>query len=380
MRRTSSTLIAIVLALLSFGIVMLASTSSVEGSAHFDDPHHFLKRQLTWLAVSVVVGAIIFCFDYHWWKKKSVAVLLTLISVVLLVLVFVPRIGVMAGGSRRWLGLGMFSFQPSEIAKFSLVIVLASWLAGIGRRVRHFREGILFPVIGLSVILGLMIAEPDFGTTLLTGMVGMIIMFAAGARLNYLFIMASLGGGCFAVAVMSAPLRMDRIRALFAPEKYPATAYHLAQSKIAFIRGEWLGVGLGNSIQKQLYLPEAHTDFIFAIIGEELGFLATCSVVLLFIGFLICGMIISFRAPDPFGRLLAFGLTIMIVLQAAINIGVVTGCLPTKGLPLPFISYGGTSLLVSIVCVGVVLNIARHCAEGHADDHTRLIKDRGHRF
>ena len=164
------------------------------------------------------------------------------------------------------------------------------------------------------------------------------------------------------------------------PEKYPATAYHLAQSKVAFIRGGLFGVGLGNSIQKQFYLPEAHTDFILAIIGEELGFLATCGVLALFLGLLICGLIISFRAPDPFGRLLAFGLTIMTALQAAINIGVVTGCLPTKGLPLPFISYGGSSLIGSLAGIGILINIARHTAAVTQDEHTRPIKDRTHRL
>jgi len=378
MQKTSSTLIAIVLALLSLGIVMLASTSSVKGSACFDDPYHFLKRQLVWLFVSAVVGVILACFDYHWWQKLSVPLALT--SVVLLVLVFVPRIGWHAGGSHRWLRLGSLSLQPSEFAKFSATVVLASWMASIGRRSRNFKEGLYFPVMGLSVVLGLLIMEPDFGTTLLTGTVGMIILFAGGARLGYLVVTGMLGGCGFILAVMRDPLRMGRVLAFLMPEKYPATSYHLAQSKVAFIKGGWLGVGLGNSMQKHFYLPEAHTDFILAIIGEELGFPGTCLVVALFIGILVCGMIISFRAPDPFGRLLGFGLTMMLVLQAGINIGVVTGCLPTKGLPLPFISYGGSSLVVSVASVSVLLNIARHCGSTHVDEHTCWIKDKAHRL
>lgn len=378
MRKTSSTLVAIVLALLSFGIVMLASTSSVKGTATFDDPHYFLKRQLIWALMSLLAGVILFRFDYHWWQKLSVPLAVT--SVVLLVLVFVPAIGVRVGGSNRWLRLGPLSLQPSEFAKFSMVVVLASWMAGIGRRCRNFKEGLLFPVMGLGVILALLIMEPDFGTALLAGTVGMIIMFTGGTRLGYLLITGMLGGCGFIVAVMRDPVRMGRILAFITPEKYPATAYHLAQSKVAFIRGGLFGVGLGNSMQKHFYLPEAHTDFILAIIGEELGILATCLVVALFLGVLVCGIIISFRALDPFGRLLGFGLTMMITLQAAINIGTVTGCLPTKGLPLPFISYGGSSLIMSVASICVLLNIAQHSSEEHVDEHTRPIKDRAHRF
>jgi len=249
----------------------------------------------------------------------------------------------------------------------------------VGRHAQKLKEGIIFPIVGLCVILGLIMAEPDFGTTLLLGAVGMLIMFAGGSRVAHLVVVAVCGACAFALAVMRDPVRMGRVLAFLMPEKYPATAYHLAQSKVAFIRGGLFGVGLGKSIQKQFYLPEAHTDFILAIIGEELGFIATCVVVLMFLGILVCGLIISFNAPDLFGKLLGFGVTMMIVLQASINIGVVTGCLPTKGLALPFISYGGSSLLVSISCIGVLVNIARHC-ESSRDPHTRSIRDKWHRF
>lgn len=378
MRKTSSTLIAVVLLLLSLGIVMLASTSSVKGTASFDDPYYFLKRQLIWLFLAVLVGAVVVCFDYHWWQKLSVP--LALVSVVLLALVFVPGIGLKAGGSNRWLCLGPLTLQPSEFAKFSIVIVLASWMVAIGPRSGKFKEGLLFPIMGLGVILGLLINEPDFGATLLVGVVGMAIMFAGGTRLGYLAITAMLGGCGFILAIMRDPVRTTRFLAFIVPEKYPDAAHQLAQSKIAFIMGGWSGVGLGNSIQKQFYLPEAYNDFILAIIGEELGCPATCLVVMLFLALLICGMIISFNAPDRFGRLLGFGITMMVSLQASINIGVVTGCLPTKGLPLPFISYGGSSLLMSVAGVCVLLNIAHHYAIKHVDDHTRLIKDKAHRL
>ena len=378
MRRVSSTLVAIVLALLSLGIVMLASTSSVRGAASFDDPDHFLKRQVAWLAVALVIGLGLSRFDYHWWQRLALPVGIG--AGVLLLLVFVPGIGLKVGGSHRWLRVGPMSLQPSELAKFAVIIGLSSWMTRIGRRAVQFREGLLYPALGLGVILGLLIIEPDFGTTLLTGVVGMLLLYAGGTRLSYLMVTAALGASGFVLAVLRDPLRLGRVMAFLMPERFPATAYHLQQSKVAFIRGGWFGVGLGNSIQKQFYLPEAHTDFILAIIGEELGFLATALVVLLFFGLVVCGMVISLKAPEPFGRLLGFGMTMMPGIQMAINVGVVTGCLPTKGLPLPFISYGGSSLVMSVACVSVLLNIARHCTELQADEHTRSIKDRGHRL
>lgn len=378
MRRTSSTLIAIVLALVSIGIVMLASTSSVRGEASFGDPQYFLKRQLVWLTLAALGCVVVAHFDYHWWRRISVP--LAGFSILLLILVFIPPIGLKVGGSHRWLRLGPMSVQPSELAKLVVIVGMAAWMSAIGRRAQTLKHGLVLPLCGLGGFLGLIILEPDFGTTLLTGAVGMIILFAGGARVAHLAVTSVVMICAFILAVLQDPVRMGRVLAFLMPEKYPATAYHLAQSKVAFVRGGWTGVGLGNSIQKQFYLPEAHTDFILAIIGEELGFLATGAVVGLFLGLLTCGMIISFRAPDKFGRLLGFGLTIMITLQAAINIGVVTGCLPTKGLALPFISYGGSSLLASMTGIGILLNIAHHASRHDRDVHTRQIKDKAHRF
>lgn len=380
MPSTSRTLIAIVMALLALGVVMLASTSSVKGSATYDDPHFFLKRQLLWVAVAAVVSFFVARFDYHWWQRGSVSTCLYLGSIVLLICVLLPGIGQRVGGSNRWLRLGPLSFQASELAKFSVVVVLSAWMVAVGRRVTMLREGLLIPLGGLGAVLALLMLEPDFGTTLLVGSVGMLLMFVGGTRLSYLVVSSVIGLSGFIVAVMHDPVRMRRVLAFLMPEKYPDQAYHLAQSKVAFIRGGWLGVGLGNSIQKQFYLPEAHTDFILAIVGEELGFFATVGVVMLFVGILVCGLIISFRAPDPYGRLLAFGFTNLIVIQAAINVGVVTGCLPTKGLPLPFLSYGGSSLMMSMAGVAVLLNVARHSDVGHHDNHTQTIKDVAHRF
>lgn len=378
MRKTISTLVTFVVALLAFGIVMLASSSSVKGSTELHDPLFFLKRQLIWLFLAGALGLSLVRFDYHWWRRFAVP--MSILALVLLVLVFVPPLGHCVGGSNRWIKLGPFTFQPSEFAKFTVVIVLSVWMEYIGKRAPNLKEGLIFPLVGLGAVLGLMLLEPDFGTTLLTGVVGMLIMFAGGTRIGYLVISGTIGACGFFAAIMQDRVRFGRLMAFIWPEKYPATAYHLAQSKVAFITGGPTGVGLGDSMQKQLYLPEPHTDFILAIIGEELGFVATGTVLLLFVGVTLCGLHISMKAPDSFGRLLAFGMTMMLSLQAAINIGVVTGCLPTKGLPLPFISYGGSSLMMSVAAVSVLVNIANHCGSGAEDSHTQLVKNRQHRL
>jgi cell division protein FtsW len=245
-------------------------------------------------------------------------------------------------------------------------MVLSAWTTRVGRKSATIMDGLVKPGAILAVMAGLIFLEPDFGTTMLVAVVGGAILFAGGAPWPHLLGGATVGLAGFAVAILHDEVRRGRILAFLMPDKYPAAAYQLGQSVQAFTLGGFWGVGLGQSLQKQYFLPEAHTDFILAIIGEELGLVATCLVIALFAGFLICGMIISLQAPDMFGRLLGTGFTLMTTIQAAINVGVVTGCLPTKGLPLPFISYGGSSLLMSLVGVGVLVNIAR---QGVTDEH-----------
>lgn len=376
MRKTAVAVVLIVLILLCLGIVMLASTSSVRGAITYHDANYFLKRQLIWLALALPLGYLLTQFDYHGWQKLAMP--LTILVIILLVLVLVPGIGAKINGSRRWIRLAGLSFQPSEPAKFAVIAMLSAWMAGAARKANQFQAGFIIPGVWIGALALPVLLEPDFGTTFLLGIVGMAIMFVGGASLSYLVVAGTLAASGMAILIMNDEERMGRFLSFIMPDKYPDSAYHLIQSKVAFIRGEWFGVGLGNSMQKQFYLPEAHTDFILAIIGEELGFLATALVVLLFITFLICGIVISLKAPDPFGKLLAFGITMMICTQAAINVGVVTGCMPTKGLPLPFISYGGSSLLVSVACVAVLLNISRHESGDHRDKHTRAVKDQAH--
>lgn len=378
MRRTSTALLGCVLLLLTLGIVMLASTSSVRGLALADDPQLFLKKQLAWLVIGLCVAVFLAKLDYHLIMKLAVPIYA--VAAVLMIIVLIPGIGTKIGGSRRWLRFAGLSFQPSEVGKFAVVVGLSWWLSRVGRKADSLKEGLVAPMCGLGFICGLAILEPDFGTTLLTGVAGVAMMFVAGTRLSYLAVTCSLGSVLFSFAILQDKVRLGRILAFVMPDQYPAAAHQLNQSKMAFITGGPFGVGLGNSIQKHLYLPEAHTDFILAIVGEELGFVATIAVLLLFLGIMACGMLISFKALDRQGKLLAFGLTFLLMMQAAINVGVVTGCLPTKGIPLPFISYGGSSMLFSMACVGVLLNISAHCDEDTEDEHLKPIKNKTHRF
>ncbi len=341
MWKVASILITVVLVLLCLGIVMLASTSSVTGGEKYRDPHHFLKRQLVWLSIGLVLGSIAaLLIDYHWWRRLAIPMYFG--TLVLLALVFAPYVGVVANESHRWLRIGSLRIgQPSEFAKFATIVVIASWMTHVGRRASRLKEGLLIPLGMLCPILVLTILEPDFGTTFLLGIGGFIVMFAGGTRLAHLVVTGCLGFSGFILLIMRNPVRMARILAFVNPAGHPVVAYQLRQSLHAFILGGGTGVGLGRSLQKHYYLPEAHTDFILAIVGEELGVGATLAVVVLFAAVLICGIAISLKSLDLFGRLLGFGLTAILAVQAAINIGVVTGCLPTKGLPLPFISAEG---------------------------------------
>ncbi|MFC1461176.1 putative lipid II flippase FtsW [Verrucomicrobiota bacterium] len=375
MWKTPIVLIVIVLVLMAFGIVMLASTSGVKALTLCNDPHYFVKRQILWLILALLTGTAAGKLDYHRWRDMSGILLIG--AVVLLALVLVPGIGVKIGGSRRWLHVGPMSVQPSEVGKFSLIVILAWWMSREQRHVREFVRGALIPAILMGAIVLLVFAEPDFGTALLSAAVGISILFVGGSRIAHLVSFATLGLCTVGVAVMHDPVRMRRILGFLDPEKYAQTySFQLVNAIDAFIAGGNTGVGLGESMQKQFYLPEAHTDFIFAIIGEELGVGATLAVVLLFGAIFVCGLRISVRAPDMFGRLLAFGITMMITAQAVMNMGVVTGCLPTKGLPLPFISFGGSCLVMSALGIGILVNIAEQGLERFAEDDIRAIQDR----
>ena len=360
--RASTILVLAVAILVLFGLVMLESTSGPQGEKLFGNPNYFIQRQLAWLAVGLAAAVFGAWLDYHLWQKF--AWLIFGAALVLLVLVYIPHVGLNIKGSHRWLRLpGGFSFQPSELAKFAAINILAFWYGARRRERGGFVGGILIPGALLVGLLGLILFEPDFGATALIGGTCAVLMLVGGAPLIWLGAGVGAGVALLAAMILRNPERVGRLLAFWNPEKYAQDeAFQLMNALYAFVAGGAWGVGLGEGLQKRNYLPEAHTDFIFAIIGEELGLIATLGVVTLFVVFMLCGLRISGRAADAGGRLMAFGITTVITLQAAINIAVVTGRLPTKGLPLPFISFGGTSLLVTLFMVGVLLNIARQGA------------------
>ena len=374
MRRSATALIAIAFILVAAGIVMLYSTSSVQADAVYHDSLFFVKRQLAALTVGVIAFLACLCIPYTYWKTGIPIV--AGITIILLIMTLIPGVGIEVKGSRRWLSLGPVNLQASELAKFAMIASMAAWLSWSQRNVLRLRDGLIVPLVILGVFAFLVFKEPDYGTTMLLGLVGLAMMFLAGSRVSYLAIIAVTGLVGFAFAIMQNEVRMRRVLAFLNPEKYAEKeAFQLLHAIYAFVIGGFSGVGLGESLQKRFYLPEAHTDFIFAILGEEMGILASMGVIALFAAFFFLGMFVSLKASDPFARLMAFGLTLIISIQAAINIGVVTGCLPTKGLPLPFISYGGTSLVMSLAMVGVLVNIAFNNAEAENPGVVKKNKD-----
>lgn len=351
-------LVSAVLSLLALGIVMVYSASAVSAEVHFEDSYYFLKRQMIWTVLALLAMTAAMRVDYHVWQKLAVPILVG--TVILLVLVLVPGLGKVVNGARRWLGAGGFYLQPSEIAKLGMAIFAAAYLAGCVGRIKQFWRG-LVPI--LAVLLGifaLILSEPDLGTALAIGAMVFVLLFSGGARTLHLASLGLVGAVGVAVAVWLEPYRMKRILAFLDPWSDPlGSGYHIIQSLYAIGSGGLFGVGLGRSREKFLYLPEPHTDFIFAIIGEELGMIGTLTVILLFFLFAWRGMRTAMHAPDVFGSLLAVGLTSMIVVQAMMNIAVVTASMPVTGIPLPFLSFGGSALIFTMIGVGILLNISR---------------------
>ena len=359
-RRTITLLIAAVLILVTVGVIMLFSASMVRGESQYHNTEYFLIRQLIWMTLSLVVAA--FCARVDLALVRKLALPLAALCALSLVLVRIPGIGVEINGSWRWIRLGPLTIQPSEFSKIGIILAAAWWISSRRRNMHTFfkKRGILIPVLGLALFAGLLMVEPDFGTTLLVGLVVLTLLYIGGARPAHLLSITAAGAGAFALILMQNANRMRRIIAFLEPEKYvQQEAWQLVNALNAFAAGGATGTGLGNSIQKYHYLPEAHTDFIFPIIGEELGLGATFSVLLLFVVVFICGLRISRHADDDFGRFAALGITLMITLQALINLAVVTGSMPTKGLALPFISYGGSAILASLSAVGILVNISK---------------------
>jgi len=378
MKRERLLIFIIVLALLCVGIVMIYSTSAIFADSKFGSNYYFLKRQLIWVTLGLIGFFSFSNIDYH--RLRKFGRLGVIVAIVLLVAVFLPYIGRTAGGAKRWVSIGFFSFQPSEIAKYAMILFLADYLDRKQKTVQLFWKGFVPPCLVLGMCLLLIVAQPDLGTVIAIALVSLIIFFVGRVRLLHIatLILGSLPG--LYVLLWRTPFRRKRILAFLDPWKDPqGTGFQIIQSFIALGSGGLFGVGLGQSRQKLFYLPEAHTDFIFSIMGEELGLIGTLSVVILFMLFLVLGMKITFYAPDFFGQLLAAGIVSMISLQTIINISVVTGSIPTKGLPLPYISFGGSSLLLIMIATGVLMNIAQQGGEKvesnpFAKHKSRLIK------
>jgi cell division protein FtsW len=358
-----------VVVLVLIGEVMVFSTSYFYAFERFNDPYRFFwKHQLAVLlgGVGLAIALAIPSQIYH--RCTYPLLVLALVS---LVIVFVP--GMSQGKVHRWIHVGPVNFQPSEIAKGAVILYLATSLAKKGERIEDFLNGVLPHLVIVGTIALLIVLEPDLGGAVSVSLALFAMLFVAGARLQHLLALCAGGLLLFAVAAVTANYRLDRIIVFIerllggASEHNQGIGYQLRQALLALGAGGINGVGLGESRQKLLYLPEAHTDFIFAVVGEETGLWGTGIIVLLFALLGIRGLRVAMRHPQPFGRLLAFGCTFLLVCQAGLNMGVVLGLLPTKGLPLPFISYGGSALVTALVYAGILLSLSREAKrENHA--------------
>lgn len=348
--------------LLGIGVVMVYSASAVKALATYGDSQYFLKRQLLWALLGLFAMTVTMNIDY--WHLRKLAKIGLIGSLALLALVIVPGVGHEVNGAVRWLVIGRFQLQPSELMKMALVLYLADALANSKDRVKNFLKGLLPYLALIGIIFALVMKEPDLGTALVTAGTAVVVLFIGGARLGHLVGLAGASLPVLLYLIFSEDYRRRRILSFINPwADRLNTGYHIIQSLYAIGSGGIFGLGLGKSRQKFFYLPEQHTDFIFAILGEELGFIG-CAVVLgLFFLFIWRGYRIAINAPDTFSSLLAAGLTTLIAIQALMNIAVVTASIPITGVPLPFISYGGSSLTFSLVGIGVLLNISRYAAD-----------------
>ncbi len=356
-RKIDYLLLAAVVLLIFTGTLMVYSASAINADAKYYDAYVFLKREIDFALISIDMLFTMMKLDYHrYWKMVYP---LMGISIFLCILVAIPGIGVKAGGARRWLNLGGFTFQPSEMMKLSLILFMAYSLAKKREKMEKFMVGVLPHLAVAGVMMGLILVQKDLGTTFTLGVVLMIMLFVGGTRISYIAGAILLSIPALYLLVFSVDYRRQRILAFLDPWTHIAdSGFQIIQSYVGFNVGGLWGTGLGQGKQKLFFLPAAHTDFILSVLGEELGLLGVLGVITLFMILLIRGFRAALKAPDLFGMYLALGITSLIGVQSLINFGVVMGLLPTKGLPLPFISYGGTSLIVMSACMGIVLNIA----------------------
>lgn len=368
--------LVITVCFLVIGTIMIFSASSVKAFHDYQDSLYYLKRHAMWAIIGIASFFIFSKINYR--KLRSISPLAVIITTLLLVAVLIPGVGIVLNGARRWINLGPLGFQPSEFAKIALLVYGAMVLSSKKGKTEGIRD--VTNLFSLLVLISavLILRQPDLGTALLIGINTLILFFLAGVRLRILAPITLASIFAVFIAIMTEKYRRQRLFSFLDPWADPrGSGFHLIQSLAAFGSGGFFGVGLGSSLQKFSYLPQAHTDFIFAIVGEEFGLIGTLSIIMLYLAFGYFGLKIAYRATDRFGKLLAGGIVGSILIQAVINIGAVSGVLPITGVPLPFISYGGTALLINLTAVGILKNIGQsQRIEVLSEDHDMWRRNR----
>ncbi len=348
-----------VLVLFAIGLVMLFSASAAYAYTYEGSTYHFLIKQLEYGAIGIAAMFFISGIDYHKWGKISP--ILMVVTIVLLILVRIPGIGRNINGSWRWIYIGPQSFQPSELLKIAVILFFSFSLAKRKDQLQYFFKGLLPYLLIICLFAGLLLLEPHLSCTILVSMVAMVILFSAGARIKHFVILIVPAVTALAVLISTWDYMQDRVLTFLDPFKdKQGSGWQTVQSLYAIGSGGWFGRGLGKSLQKFLYLPEPHNDFIFAVVAEELGYIGVIAILLLFFIFIWRGVKVSMCAPDVFGSLVAIGITSLVAIQAIINVSVVTSSMPNTGISLPFFSYGGTSLVFMLCEIGILLNISKY--------------------
>ncbi len=358
MKKEGKLLLLAVVLISLFGALMIYSSSYVWAEYKFNDPFKYLKSQGIFLILGYIIMYIVSKYPYQNYKKLSNIIFG--ICLAMLALVLIPGIGTVRNGSRSWFGLGGFGIQPSEFTKLGLIIFASKYLSNNEKNLKDIKKGV-FPILGvLLLVFGLIMLEPDFGTGVVIVMTIIVLLFVSGVKMNFFIKVGVLGLIGVVVLIIIAPYRMQRIISFLNPWSDPlGSGFQIIQSLYAIGPGGLLGLGLGNSIQKHFYLPEPQTDFIFSIISEEFGFMGVLIVSTLFIIIITSGFKIAMNCEDKFGKYLSFGITFGLAFQTLLNLMVVTGLIPVTGVTLPFLSYGGSSLLISLISMGVLFNISK---------------------
>jgi cell division protein FtsW len=352
-------LLLVTLILVTVGTAMIYSSSSIIALEKFKDSQYFLKKQILFVFLGLILMVLMTKIPYTQLKKAAYPGML--LSIILLIFLLIPSVGIKRGGATRWLSVGGISFQVTEMLKIAMVVFLAHLLARKASQLKDFGKGILFPLIIISLVILLVLLEPDFGTALIIATILFLMLSIAGSRIKHLLLLMTAFIPVGILLILHKGYRLARLTAFLDPWKDASnTGFQIIQSLLSFGSGGTFGVGIGDGMQKLFYLPEPHTDFILSTIAEESGFIGVTIVITMFALFALRGFMIALKAPDLFGTLLAAGLTMVITLEAVINIAGVMGLIPLKGLVLPFLSYGGTAFIMSMTAVGILLNISAH--------------------